>query len=99
MRAAARSQGAFLVQVVSVYQRARRGSKAMVVWCDTGIRQDTWFWYWTAPVGAYVLVRGASGFGPHNQNPNVLYVQQQDVLAWVSGAAPAAWRAVSGSRS
>lgn len=94
-RASARAQGAFLVQAVNVYQRARRGSKAWVVWCDTGVRQDTWFWHWHVPPGAYVLVRGGSGFGPHNRNPNVLYVERGDVLAWVPSGAPAAWRAIT----
>ncbi len=76
-----------LIQVVQVYQRARRGSKAVITWCDTGLRQDAWFWEWHVPVGAFVLVSGQSGYGPHNHNPSVLYVHPTQVHAWVPAQA------------
>ncbi|MGC0400340.1 type II secretory pathway pseudopilin PulG [Streptomyces sp. SAI-126] len=63
-----------LLQVTRVYQHGRRGSKAVVTWCDTGRQQDAWSWNWHVPAGAYLLVNASSGYGPHSHNPNVLYV-------------------------
>ncbi|MFF7728815.1 hypothetical protein [Streptomyces sp. NPDC008001] len=76
-----------LLQVTRVYQRGRRGSKAVISWCDTGARQDAWFWNWHVPPGAYLLVSATSGYGPHTHNPNVLYVQPDQVHAWVPAQA------------
>ncbi|WP_369354800.1 hypothetical protein [Streptomyces sp. cg2] len=76
-----------LLQVTQVYQRARRGSKAVVTWCDTGLRQDAWFWNWHVPPGAYLLVNAGSGYGPHSHNPNVLYVHPTQVQTWVPAQA------------
>ncbi|WP_127153409.1 hypothetical protein [Streptomyces lydicus] len=83
----AHTRGAHLVQVVQVYQRARRGSKAVISWCDTGLRQDAWFWNWHVPPGAYLLVSGQSGYGPHNRNPSVLHVHQHQVHTWAPAQA------------
>ncbi|MEU6850325.1 hypothetical protein ABZ901_10395 [Actinacidiphila alni] len=91
-RDSARSEGAHLVQVLSVYQRAQRGSKAVVRWCDTGATQDAWFWGRHVPPGAYLLLRGHTAFGPHNHNPDVLYVHPHEVLRQLPAHAPAAWR-------
>ncbi|MFC1408457.1 hypothetical protein ACEZCY_04080 [Streptacidiphilus sp. N1-12] len=96
MRADPRSRGAELVRVVRVYQRAARGSKALVAWATGGAQQDAWFWFWAVPVGAHVLVRSTIGYGPHNRNPSVLYVRQEDVLAWAPAGAMTAWQAASG---
>ncbi|MFF3693223.1 hypothetical protein [Streptomyces sp. NPDC002221] len=83
------------LQVTRVYQRGRRGSKAVVTWCDTGWQQDAWFWNWHVPVGAYLLVNASSGYGPHSRNPNVLYVQPGQVRAWVPGQAARAAQRIS----
>lgn len=84
------SPGAHRCHVAHVYQRARRGAKVVIVWTATGTRQDTWFWgFWPAP-GSTLLVRGASGYGPHNHNPSVFYVEPGGVLA---GAPPGAYHA------
>lgn len=88
----ANTAGARLIQVVQVYQRAPRGSKAVITWCDTGHRQDAWFWNWHVPAGAYILMSGDTGYGSHNRNPNVLYVGQQQVHSWVPGGAAKAAR-------
>lgn len=84
-----------LLQVARVYQRGRRGSKAVVTWCDTGRQQDAWFWNWHVPAGAYLLVNASSGYGPHSHNPNVLYVQPNQVRAWVPGQAARAAQRIS----
>ena len=80
-----------MCQVQQVYQRANRGTKAVIVWAESGWRQDAWFWYfWPAP-GSTLLVFGAVGFGPHNQNPDVFFVDQGGVLAAAPPGAQAAW--------
>ena len=80
-----------MCHVQQVYQRANRGTKAVIVWAETGWRQDAWFWYfWPAP-GSTLLVLGAVGFGPHNQNPDVFFVNQGGVLAAALPGAQAAW--------
>jgi len=50
--------------VQRVYQTARRGSKAVIVWQADGVRQDAWFYGWHPRAGVYVVVRGGSGWGP-----------------------------------
>jgi len=81
-----------LVFVRSVYQHARRGSKAVVVWCDGRGAQDAWFAGRQEHPGHYLLLRGGVGWGPHNRNPRVLYVSPGDVLASLPGSAPRAWQ-------
>lgn len=81
------TSGGHLIQVIRVYQQARRGSKAEIRWYESGLVQDAWFWNWHVPPGAYLLVTAQSGYGPHNDNPNVLYVYLEQVHAWVPGAA------------
>jgi hypothetical protein len=92
-RDAARSNGVYLVQAVNVYQRAQRGSKAVIRWLDTGATQDAWFWNRHIPPGAYLMVRGGAGYGPHNNNPDVFYVRPEEVHRILPGHAPAVWQA------
>lgn len=84
-------RGARLLQVVNPYQPARHGTKAIIVWCDTGVRQDAWFEGHRVFPGVFYLVAGQSGYGPHNNNPNVFYVNPQDVYLAAPAAAHAAW--------
>ncbi|QHC18964.1 hypothetical protein GR131_28005 [Streptomyces sp. GF20] len=84
-----------VLQVTRVYQHGRRGSKAVVTWCDNGRQQDAWFWNWHVPAGAYLLVNASSGYGTHSHNPNVLYVQPGQVRAWVPGQAARAAQCLS----
>ncbi|MFJ1707115.1 hypothetical protein [Kitasatospora sp. NPDC088346] len=91
-REARRPTGVRMLQVESVYQRARRGSKARVRWCDSGAVQDAWFQGWHAPPGAFVLAVGQTGWGPHNQIRNVLYVGPGQVYGWAPAAASVAWQ-------
>lgn len=74
-----------------VYQHARRGSKAVIVWHRSGQSHDTWFERWQARAGVYVVVAGGVGWGPHNRN-SVFYVRPGGVVAVAPGNAPAAWR-------
>lgn len=92
MAAAQAWHGAHMCHVLRVYQRAGRGTKAVIIWTETGWQQDAWFWYfWPAP-GSTLLVVGAVGFGPHNRNPAVFYVEDGGVLAAAPPGAQAAWQ-------
>lgn len=82
---------AHMCHVRQVYQRARRGAKAVIVWSATGQPQDTWFWHFWPQAGSTLLVSGAAGYGPHNHNPDVLYVEYGGVLGSAPPGAQAAW--------
>ncbi|WNV91132.1 hypothetical protein [Umezawaea sp. Da 62-37] len=75
-----RTPGTAIVRVAHVYQRAQRGTKAVVVLVATGYQQDAWFAHSNPVPGSYLLVRGRTGWGPHNSNPEVLYVELGEVL-------------------
>lgn len=63
-----------LVHVLDVYQQARHGTKAVVLHDGGGPPQDAWFDHrWPSAGTSHVVLRGAA-WGPHNQNPDVLYV-------------------------
>lgn len=83
--------GQGLARVVRVYQRARRGSKAIIEWADKS-RQDAWFYTWYPSQGSYVVIVGRVGYGPHNGDPNVVYVDQNGVIGSAPAETPAAWR-------
>ena len=57
--------------------------------------QDAWtWWHWPTP-GSWIAVDGASGFGPHNNNPDTFFVGDvggaDGVLATAPLGAPEAW--------
>lgn len=86
------SSGLLLLRVRRVYQRAKRGTKAVVEYPD-GRQVDAWFW-WSAPASGQVLmVRGQTGSGTHHSS-SVLYI---GTAAGDNGIhdsiPPAAWRA------
>lgn len=73
-----------LAFVERVYQRARTGAKAIIVWDATGNRQDAWFHDWpNIPAGTYLLLVGTTGYGPHNHNLRVYYVRRHQVLTMI----------------
>ncbi|GAA4227827.1 hypothetical protein GCM10022254_16460 [Actinomadura meridiana] len=73
-----------LAYVERVYQRARTGAKAIIVWDATGNRQDAWFHDWpNVPAGTYLLLAGTTGYGPHNHNPHVYYVRPNQILTMI----------------
>ncbi|WP_143086379.1 hypothetical protein [Amycolatopsis saalfeldensis] len=78
-RALAGDEAAVAV-VERVYQRARRGAKAVIRWQETGDHQDTWFKGRHPAPGSVLLLRGSTGWGPHNRNPNTYYVNPGDLL-------------------
>jgi hypothetical protein len=76
----AMTPGAGLIEIANVYQSADRGTKAVIVWLDTGRQQDAWFAdSWPTP-GIVALVRGSTGWGPHNNNPAVFSVQPGQIV-------------------
>lgn len=86
-------QGFHLAYVDDAYQHAKNGTKAIITWWATGRQQDTWFARRHVDSGEYLLIIGASGYGPHNHNPDVLYVNHPDgVRASIPGDAPWAWQ-------
>jgi hypothetical protein len=89
-RLRATTPGAGLIGIVTVYQRARRGTKAVIMWLETGREQDAWFAANWPSAGSVALVRGSTGWGPHNQNPDVFYVQPSQVLDLLPPGTPEA---------
>ncbi|MGP3988571.1 hypothetical protein [Streptomyces sp. 3N207] len=86
-------QNVHIAWVESIYQRARAGDKAWIIWQRTGVRQDTWFHGRApCPAGTYVLLGGSVGFGPHNNNPRVLYVSPSAVRGTASAKALKEWQ-------
>lgn len=77
---AARTPGSAIAHVQTVYQRARRGTKAVIVWQETGYAQDSWFKGAFPAAGSTVLLHGSTGWGPHNHNPRVFYINPGDLL-------------------
>ena len=79
-----------IAHVVNSYQRARRGTKAVLEW-PNGTRQDAWVegaWFGT---GCYLVVRHSfSAYGPHNRNPNVCYTGHPMMV--LPHDAPRAWQ-------
>src|SRR5688500_9038137 len=74
LRAAAQSTPhEYVVYVTSVYQRARRGTKAMVEVEGVGTR-DAWFWWSTVTPGQMLLVGAKRDWGPHSHRRDVFYV-------------------------
>ena len=74
LRAAARSTPhEYVVYVTSVYQRARRGTKAMVEVEGVGTR-DAWFWRSTVTPGQMLLVSAHRNWGAHSHRRDVFYV-------------------------
>ena len=63
-----------LVQVQSVYQHSRRGTKAFVRLDRTQQVRDAWFWWSKIAPGTLVAVAASSGWGPHHGRENVLYI-------------------------
>lgn len=63
----------YVVHVTSVYQRARRGTKAMVDVEGVGSK-DAWFWWSTVVPGQVLLVSAGRNWGPHSHRRDVFYV-------------------------
>jgi hypothetical protein len=65
-----------LIRVNNAYQDARRGTKAVVRCLRTGEEFRSWFWWQEVRTGSFALVRGSFGHGPHENDPNVFYVDK-----------------------
>ena len=85
-----------MIEVQSTYQRAQRGTKAWVRWCSgvsgvaVGEQQDTWFFEDSWPPCTVLVVVPSIGWGPHNRDPEVLYLRRAQILATVEPGAHAA---------
>lgn len=79
-RASAHLHIAHVSQVYGSYPR--RGTKAYITWLGIGHWvQDTWFESAWPAQGSWVVVSGSTGYGPHNHNPRVFYVEQIHAIA------------------
>ncbi|WP_420367044.1 hypothetical protein [Curtobacterium sp. L1-20] len=82
-----------LIRVVTIYQRARRGTKCIVEH-PFGVTQEAWFWWYTPRQGDVYLVRCSRGWGPHSGNLDLLYVGSDTTGAGVIYRLPRpAWKA------
>ncbi|SFR18020.1 hypothetical protein SAMN04488564_104698 [Lentzea waywayandensis] len=84
------SPEAELASVAQVYQRAKSGTKAVIVWQRTGVEQDSWLEGMNPDPGDLLLLRGSPGWGPDSSSPNVFYVAPGQVLASMTVEAQAA---------
>lgn len=88
-----------LVYVSSVYQYARTGSKAYLVWPSDNHAQDAWFWNWHANAGWFLELsvvgratwRTNERWGVHNDHPGVLYLDPEVIVTSYPGDSPQAW--------
>ena len=80
---------ALLLRVRSVYQHARRGTKAFVKQDHTGQERDAWFWSARVHPGEVVAVKASSGWGPHSNRKDVLYVGGEHAGSGVHTVLPA----------
>ena len=71
-----------LAQVIGITQRyPGRGTKAWLHWYGSHTQQDAWFEGEFPPRGAWVVVSGSDGYGPHTNNPHIFYVHKvHDVI-------------------
>ncbi|RDI29680.1 hypothetical protein [Lentzea flaviverrucosa] len=84
------SPEAEMARVAQVYQRAKSGTKAAIVWERTGAEQDSWFEGSNPSPGDLLLLRGSAGWGPDSASPNVFYVAPGQVLSSMTVGAQAA---------
>jgi hypothetical protein len=84
------SPEAEMARVAQVYQRAKSGTKAVIVWERTGVEQDSWFEGANPSPGDLLLLRGSAGWGPDSASPNVFYVAPGQVLSSMTVEAQAA---------
>ena len=80
-----------IAQVVTVYQNARRGTKAILVWDGTGRRQDAWFEYMRVEPGQWLLLEGSDGYGWHHRT-DCHYVSPGQLLVTAADSAPDCYR-------
>lgn len=87
----ARAGSRQLAFVRRVYQRARTGSKAELLWLRERHLQDAWFKDWHVPTGVYLELTGSTGYGRHNNNPRTFYVEQGQVFRVIPANVRQAW--------
>ncbi len=66
-----------IVHVIGVYQLAWNGTKAIIAVYGDPQARDAWFWWDTVERGATLAVATSSGYGPHTQRDDVVFVGGQ----------------------
>lgn len=89
---AALTPGAHIVRVLTVYQNASTGTKAIIEHRPSGARQDAWFAGRRVIPGQVLLVKGWSSYGPHNHNPHVFYVGSDQSISELPKDAERHWQ-------
>jgi hypothetical protein len=81
--------GVHVVHVRSVYQRARSGTKAVIVVEGFPGTRDAWFWHSRAIAVSQVLaVSLGIGYGPHTNREGVVYIGQRGTSTGVRAVLP-----------
>lgn len=63
-----------VLRVLTVYQRAQRGTKVVVRFADAPYTHDAWLWWASAHPGDLLVVRWSSGWGEHTHRDGVVYI-------------------------
>lgn len=71
---------AALAEVGRVRLRAPEGTRATIIWTDTGFLQDSWFPGHEVESGARALIRTSPGWGPHTTNAQLFPIGPSELL-------------------
>lgn len=75
-------EGSVTIRILAVYERKMDGNKAWIEYPGIEGRQDAWFQGQHVFEGDVLVLRGSeSGWGPDRKDPNVLFVQPENILA------------------
>jgi len=97
-RASTYAAGGQSLLILQVYQRVKRGAKAYVYLDDQPWKRDAFFWDTSVTAGTMVLVRTATGWGPHTNRNDVLWIGSKhqpaadEILAVISAGDLKRWQ-------
>lgn len=69
------------VLILQIYQRVKRGTKAYVQLDGQPWTRDAFFWHMDITAGSMVLVQTSTGWGPHTNRDDVLWIGSKDLPA------------------
>lgn len=81
LRASAYASRGQAVIILQVYQRVKRGTKAYVQLDGQPWTRDAFFWWVDITAGSMVLVHASTGWGPHTNRDDVLWIGSEDLPA------------------
>lgn len=80
-RANAYASGGQALMILQVYQQSRRGMKVYVQLDGQPWTRDAFFWWVIVTAGSMVLVRASTGWGPHTNRDDVLWIGSKNLPA------------------